>query len=146
MAESTQKSGMKKIILIASIVVILMILSAFLAYFLTKNFIVQGQAKEEKKVLTPYQAGEFLTNLADHGYIKISLVFLLEGKDAEKEVKEREYEINDRIYSILRAKTFDSVKDSNGMEVLRSEIKNNINKLLEKGKVTDVFFNSIIVN
>ncbi|KYO64578.1 flagellar basal body-associated FliL family protein [Thermovenabulum gondwanense] len=146
MAEMAQKKGMRRILIIVFIVVILMIVSAFMAYFLTKNFLFQDKAKEEKKVLAPYQAGEFLTNLADHGYIKISLVFLLEGKDAEKELKQREYEINDRIYSILRAKTFESVKNSNGMEVLRGEIKNNINKLLEKAKIVDVYFNSIIVN
>jgi len=129
------------------IVVLIMIISTVTTYLIAKYMLANasGEEKEEKQYIT-YQLGDYLTNLSDKGYIKLSIVCLLNDKETEKQLQAKEYEIKDKVYAILRSKTYDSIKDSQGMQVLKKELKDMFNKVLESGKVEDVFFTSIIVN
>lgn len=141
------KISLKSIILIVIVLILLMLMTTGIAYFVARNFAGASIVhKEPSKETATYSAGDFLTNLSDKGYIKVSLVYLLDSKDIEKELQSKDYEIRDRIFTILRSKNFDSVKDSNGMEELRKQIKESINSVLSDGKITDVYFTSIIVN
>ena len=117
------------------------------AYFVAKNFAGGGNKKSvEVQNYITYDAGEFLTNLADKGYIKLSLVYLLNNRDAEKELEFKDSEIRDKIFAILRSKKHDLVKDNKGMEELRGQIKEALNETLSNGSINDVYFTSIIVN
>ncbi|WP_422445811.1 flagellar basal body-associated FliL family protein [Thermoanaerobacterium sp. DL9XJH110] len=145
-----QKKGieLKKVILVILVLFILMLITTSIAYVVARYASSEGRPKAvelQNKYIT-YPAGDFLTNLSDRGYIKVSLVYLLSDKEVEKEIKSKDYEIRDRIFSILRSKNFDGVKDSKGMEELRKQIKESINAILSSGEVEDVFFTSIIVN
>lgn len=143
----SNKSSFKNIILVVIILFMLMLMTSVVAYFVARNFAGSTiNSHETEKQATPYSAGDFLTNLSDKGYIKVSLVYLLDSKELEKELQSKDFEIRDRIFTILRSKNFDSVKDSRGMEELRKQIKTSINSLLTSGKITDVYFTSIIVN
>ena len=64
----------------------------------------------------------------------------------EKELKFKDSEIRDKIFTILRSKKYDSVRDSKGMEELRRQIKESLNQTLNGGRIVDVYFTSIIVN
>lgn len=142
------KGKFKNIFVIIIALVCIMLVTTIVSYFVAKNIAGSPGANtvEVNKNYTTYPAGEFLTNLSDKGYIKISIVYLLSNKNIERELEQREYEVKDKIYSILRSKTFDSVKDSEGMEDLRVQIKEAANKVLGSGKVEEVYFTSIIVN
>lgn len=141
------KSSFKNILFIVLLVLMLMLMASIVAYFVARNFTGNTTDQHETvKQATPYSAGDFLTNLSDRGYIKVSLVYLLDSKELEKELQSKDFEIRDRIFTILRSKNYDSVKDSRGMEELRKQIKSSINSLLTTGKITDVYFTSIIVN
>lgn len=146
--KQNSKGKFKNIFLIIFVLVCIMLVTAVVSYFVAKNIAgnVNTNTVEVNKSYTTYLAGEFLTNLSDKGYIKVSIVYLLSNKNIEKELEQKEYEIKDKIYSILRSKTFDSVKDSKGMESLRIQIKDAANKVLGSGKVQEVYFTSIIVN
>ncbi|MFY9216999.1 MAG: flagellar basal body-associated FliL family protein, partial [Tepidanaerobacteraceae bacterium] len=116
-------------------------------YVVAKNIASSNEkVVENPKNHITYDAGEFLTNLADKGYVKLSMVYLLNGKDVEKELEIKDSEVRDKVFTILRSKNHDSVRDSNGMEELRKEIKECLNQLLNSGEIVDVFFTSIIVN
>ncbi|ADL07869.1 flagellar basal body-associated protein FliL [Thermosediminibacter oceani DSM 16646] len=144
---NNSKSRMQSVFGLLLLIVLFMIISTATTYFIAKNLIAEdGEKKEEKKETITYQLGDFLTNLADKGYIKLSIVCILSDKETEKQIQAKEYEIKDRVYSILRSKTYDSVKDSKGMEILKKELKEKINAVVGKGKVEDVFFTNIIVN
>ena len=125
-----------------------MLMTTGVAYIVAKS--IAGN-NDKKNVETPknhitYDAGEFLTNLSDKGYIKLSLVYLLSDKEVEKELKFKDSEIRDKIFTILRSKKYDSVRDSKGMEELRRQIKESLNQTLNGGRIVDVYFTSIIVN
>ena len=115
-------------------------------YVLTIAAPGKADAKTQSTNLITYEAGEILTNLKDKGYIKISMVYLMDDKNVEKELKQKEYEIKDNIFSILRSKAIAQVKDSTGMEQLRIQIRESINDILTQGEIIDVYFTSIIVN
>jgi flagellar FliL protein len=108
-----QKKGieLKKVILVILVLFILMLITTSIAYVVARYASSEGRPKAvelQNKYIT-YPAGDFLTNLSDRGYIKVSLVYLLSDKEVEKEIKSKDYEIRDRIFSILRSKNFDGV-------------------------------------
>lgn len=145
--EKKNKSKFQNLIMIILLLFVLMLLTSGVAYFVAKN--IAGNNKtvvEQSKSNITYDAGEFLTNLSDKGYIRLSLVYLLNSKDVENELKLKESEIRDRIFVILRSETYDSIKDSKGMENLRKKIKESLNQILNDGSIVDVYFTSIIVN
>ena len=128
-------------------IIFLMLMTTGVAYVVAKNIASSNEkVVENPKNHITYDAGEFLTNLADKGYVKLSMVYLLNGKDVEKELEIKDSEVRDKVFTILRSKNHDSVRDSNGMEELRKEIKECLNQLLNSGEIVDVFFTSIIVN
>lgn len=142
------KSKFKNVVLIVLALFVLMLMTTGVAYIVAKN--IAGNNTNTKvetaKNHVTYDAGEFLTNLSDRGYIKLSLVYLLDNKDVEKELDSKNSEIRDRVFTILRSKKNDSVKDSKGMEELRKQIKESLNEILDGESVVDVYFTSIIVN
>ncbi|NLZ53287.1 MAG: flagellar basal body protein FliL [Thermoanaerobacteraceae bacterium] len=149
---ATQKSPeknnrFKNILLIVLALFVLMLMTTGVAYVVARS-IAGSDARfiETSKDHVTYDAGEFLTNLSDRGYVKLSLVYLLNDKHAEKEVESKDSEIRDKVFTILRSKNYDSIKDSNGMEKLRVEIKESLNQLLNGGRILDVYFTNIIVN
>ncbi|AEE91378.1 Flagellar basal body-associated protein FliL [Tepidanaerobacter acetatoxydans Re1] len=145
--EKKDKSKFQNLIMIILLLFVLMLLTSGVAYFVAKN--IAGNNKtvvEQSKSNITYDAGEFLTNLSDKGYIRLSLVYLLNSKDVENELKLKESEIRDKIFVILRSETYDSIKDSEGMENLRKKIKESLNQILTNGSIVDVYFTSIIVN
>ena len=142
------ENSIKKVALIVVGLFVLMIMTSGVAYIVAKNIAGNGnrQGIATQKNHTTYDAGEFLTNLADKGYIKLSLVYLLGSKDVEQEIQTKDSEIRDRIFSILRSKEYNDVRDSAGMEDLRVQIKESLNQTLSEPRVMDVYFTSIIVN
>ncbi|WP_296972465.1 flagellar basal body-associated FliL family protein [Tepidanaerobacter sp. EBM-38] len=147
--EKKNRSKFKNLLIIILLLFILMLITSGIAYFVAKNIAGAGNNKtvvEQSKSNITYDAGEFLTNLSDKGYIRLSLVYLLNSKDVENELKLKESEIRDRIFVILRSETYDSIKDSKGMENLRKKIKESLNQILNDGSIVDVYFTSIIVN
>lgn len=146
--ELQKKTNFKTITLVVLALFVLMLITTGVAYFVAKT-ISSGnipRPMNNTRTYQTYTAGEFLTNLSDRGYIKFSMVYMLKDKDAEKELDIKDSEIRDRVFTILRAKTYDSVKDSEGMDELRIEIKESINTVLVNSSIDDVFFTSIIVN
>jgi len=141
------KSGLRNVLLVVLALFFLMLMTTGIAYIVARSIAGSNvRTVETAKNQVTYNAGEFLTNLADRGYVKLSMVYLLNDKQAEKEIEFKDSEIRDKVFTILRSKNYESVRDSNGMEELRKEIKESLNQLLNSGRIIDVFFTSIIVN
>lgn len=144
----TKKRGynLRLVIVIVIALFMMMLTTMFFTYMMmNKVFNPIGAGAREIKPIT-YEAGEILTNLSDEGYIKLSMVYLLDNEKVLNEITKKDYQIRDDIFCILRAKKLNEVKDSKGMEGLRAEIKESINKILTQGQILDVYFTSIIVN
>ena len=143
-----RKIILPNIIWIVLLMVFITLFTVGISFYVATNVMGSADKKvaDQSKTYITHPAGDFLTNLSDRGYIKFSMVYLLTSKDAEKEVFLKDSEIRDKILSILRTKKFSEVKDSNGMESLRVEIKESLNSILVGGKIEDIYFTNIIVN
>ena len=90
----------------------------------------------------------FVVNLADPGgkrYLRVTMTLELKDKDLLAEVKKAVPRMRDRVLLILPAKKFVEIRTAEGKESLRKEIIAQLNPLLEKNEITDLYFQEFVV-
>lgn len=90
----------------------------------------------------------FVVNLADPGgkrYLRISTVLEIDDQDFVEHAKKKVPQIRDRILMILPAKKFKDVRTASGKESLKKEIVAQLNLLLDKCKVTNLYFQEFVI-
>ena len=103
------------------------------------------QRAEDKGQLVPLDA--FLVNLVgSQGYKLVELKMELEvdSEGVQEEIEEIRPKIRDIIIILLSSKSYGEISSRVGKENLRSEIQNQVNLFLTKGRVRDVYFTQII--
>lgn len=91
----------------------------------------------------------FIVNLAGskgRKVLKVNMELEVKGADVIQEIDNRKAQIRDFIIIILSSKSYDEVSAKEGKDALRSEIKDNINSFLSKGKIVNVYFTELIYN
>ena len=129
---------MRKIIIIILAVVIIGGGAAY--YFLA----VRGhQDKAEKPVeLTAFVPGDyFVTNVADSSSLfKVTVVLMLNTDKLEEKLSENEYVIRDTIIAHLRTLTESDLTSGDIQDRLRSDLKDEINKVLGIDNIVTIYF------
>ncbi len=100
-----------------------------------------GEPKDES-VLYAFKE-EFIVNLAKENsgtYLKVRLGLEVSNAKVLGEVGKMEFKVRDKINYILSRQTLKSISSDSGKDNIKREIKETINKILEKGEVTDVYF------
>ena len=153
--KTKQKSGnLLKIIIIVLLALLLIGVAAFAGVLLgskggsktTKTETVTAAPVEQ----TYFDTGEELTvNLADENasrYIKTKLFLAYDKKNKAlgKELTENLEAIRDNIISVLREKKAAELTPKGG-EDLKKELMDRINSELTKGRITNVYYDSFIV-
>jgi len=90
----------------------------------------------------------FVVNLADPGgkrYLRVTIALEIDDKDFVEEVKKNVPQMRDKALLILPAKTFKDIRTSSGKDALRKEIIDQMNPLLEKCKITNLFFQEFVI-
>ena len=90
----------------------------------------------------------FVVNLADPGgkrYLRVSIALEIDDKDFVEEAKKAIPQMRDKILMILPAKRFADIRTSSGKNALRDEIIAELNPLLEKCKITNLYFQEFVV-
>ncbi len=163
-AKASTSSGGKPIILIA-LVVINMLVVLGVGFMVWKSRqtppttieqVVDGEKKtEEHEKATPEEIGKvipletFIVNLAGakgRKVLKVNMELEVKGAEIVSEIDNRKAQIRDFIIIILSSKTYDEVSTKEGKDALRTEIKDNINTFLSKGKISNVYFTELIYN
>ena len=114
---------------------------------------ISKQAAEEKSGLGPkkkavYPLETFVVNLADPGgkrYLRVKMALELDNQALSDEIKGNMPKIRDKVLMILPAKAFKDIQTVEGKNSLRNEIIVGLNFLLEKGKVTNIYFQEFVV-
>ncbi len=72
---------------------------------------------------------------------------MLEASDKKviTELEKRKPQVRDYIISLIRSRTFEQLRDAAGMELLRLEMMRDVNSLISKGEVTNVYFVDLII-
>ena len=154
MSEENGNGGVNYILLVV-IVVVSVLLATGGSYFMLLKFgglndnnkKEKTETKETIKKLGPTtKLSQFLVNLSDgQQYIKVNITFEVNNEKVVEEVTNRKPQIRDTIISILRTKKYKEITSNKGTRELRTEIMNNVNRVLVKGKITNVFFTEFVV-
>jgi flagellar FliL protein len=146
-AEPKKKSKLK-LIIIASVVLIVVIAGTVTGfYFFTKPEVKKPTA-EKPIVLTIWPMEAFVINIAETNgerYLKIVIQLEVSDPDVVKELEQLKPRLRDSILDLLTSKTYKDLMDLAGKQRLREEIAGRINNILQRGKVTKVYFTDFVV-
>jgi flagellar FliL protein len=87
-------------------------------------------------------------NLADHGgkrYLRVTMALELSEPEAQTTIESRLPQIRDAILMILPTKKYDDISTTEGKIALRNELMENINGLMTKGHVNNIYFTEFVV-
>lgn len=118
--------------------------------------VIQGEAEQQQKEsladdfigdLIPLET--FLVNLAGsrgRKLAKINMEFEVKGEDVQDEIEKLKPKIRDMVIIILSSKTYAEVSTTKGKDLLRTEIRDQVNLFLTKGQIKQVYFTEFIYN
>lgn len=151
-----KKSKLKLIIII---VILLVVLGA--GGFVAMKFLAGGSGDKSNKPpsetpaenkidelgpLYPFES--FIINLADSGgsrYLKVTLQVELDTTEGlSAELDKRKPQLRDAILTVLSTKRYEDVSSGQGKIILKKEIIRQLNRLLPKGKVTQVYLTEFV--
>lgn len=125
--------------MITSLVIIL--LGGVIALVVVLN--VSGKEKNgdaqtiDEVVEYSYQTSEITTDLNDGSFVRIQFQIVTDGKKAREEVEKREFQLKNILIkelSKMKAKDFKT-----GLSNLEDVVKQKLNEVMTKGKITDVY-------
>lgn len=116
----------------------------------TKEAAAGPESSKEVMEMGPvFDVGEFLLNLSPTGnqprFIRTEIVLEASDKKVITELEKRKPQVRDYIISLIRSRTFEQLRDAAGMELLRLEMMRDVNSLIRKGEVTNVYFVDLII-
>lgn len=156
------KGGKKKklLILIAGLLIVIAAGTGAVLFFLP-GLVPPGlrlwgskeQKKETKSTHTEkqghiYSMEPFLVNLADtetSRYLKVKIEIESQEIKASEEYEKRLPQLRDAFLTVLSAKTYPEIYDSEGKKKLKEEILQRANQLLGTFKVKMIYFNEFVV-
>jgi flagellar FliL protein len=146
-AEPKKKSKLK-LIIIASVVLIVVIAGTVTGFYFFKSTEVKKSVAEKPIVLTIWPMEAFVINIAETNgerYLKLVMQLEVSDPDVVKELDQLKPRLRDSILDLLTSKTYKDLMDLAGKQRLREEIAGRINNILQRGKVTKVYFTDFVV-
>ena len=146
-AEPKKKSKLK-LIIIASVVLIVVIAGAITGFYFFTKTEAKKPVAEKPIVLTIWPMEAFVINIAETNgerYLKIVIQLEVSDPDVVKELEQLKPRLRDSILDLLTSKTYKDLMDLAGKQRLREEIAGRINNILQRGKVTKVYFTDFVV-
>ena len=90
----------------------------------------------------------FVVNLADPGgkrYLRVSIALEIDDQDFVEDAKKNVPQMRDRILMILPAKKFKDIRTYSGKDSLRKELIAQLNPLLDKCEITNLYFQEFVI-
>jgi flagellar FliL protein len=110
-------------------------------YFSTINSLLKKYRRFMNIAWSP-----FSTNLSNaRSYFKVTIVLETINEDQLKKFEEKNSRIRDSIIKILISKRPDELLNSEGLQKLRNEIAQAVNKIMGTNEVTNVYFIDYII-
>jgi flagellar FliL protein len=101
-------------------------------------------AKEIKELSV--EINDVLTNLSTGEFIKISFTFVMSNDHGKEEFTLLDFKIKSIIINTLADLTPEEVKGSQGKDYISTTLINEINKILNKGKVREVNITNFVLS
>jgi flagellar FliL protein len=109
-----------------------------------------GPGKESRGTLPGhiYRMDPFIVNLNDEQamrYLKIKIEFESDEEKANDEYGRRLPQLRDAILTILSAKNHQEIMSSEGKKILKEELKQRLNNLLQDFRVQKIYFTEFVI-
>ncbi len=156
--EKKEKTGKKKILKIAIIsglaFVIIIAIGAISWVLLPKFSKTSTEVKTSKTdtnistSVSTYALDDFIVNLfhpSEDRFLRIKIEFELEGQDTQKEIEKKLPKIRDSLLMLLSSKSVEEISTLQGKLILKNEIINRINSILNTGHISAVYFTEFII-
>lgn len=143
-AAAKPKNGLGFWLALALILILVAVGTGVGVYFFARQ---QAAGAEETKQLPVYQLSlrPFTVNLADSNfrrYLRVQITIEVNKKGLVSELKSKEYRLRDTIINLLSGKEVAGLAEK---DVLRRELVNAINDLLDEGEIAAIYFEEFII-
>ena len=88
---------------------------------------------------------EITTNLADGGFVRISLKVQASDKKAGEELLKRDFQVKNIVIQELSEMEKESLEGKQGKIAFQNAIKSQVNELMQDGEVTQVYITSYVL-
>ena len=95
----------------------------------------------ESKVDIP----ELTTNLADGSFVKVSVTLQASDKESGEELLKRDFQVKNILIQELSEMESEALEGKQGKVTFQNAIKSQINELMQKGEVTQVYITSYVL-
>ncbi len=140
------KKKKSPIMLIVAGLLVLVIIAGGGYFFFSRGFSNSGSDKAA--TLSYFPLKTFVVNLAGNRgrrYLKVTMQFGIDNPSLSKELNAESIVMRDSIISILSSKLYDDISSEDGKNVLKSQIKHMMNKILKTGKINSVYFTTFVI-
>jgi flagellar FliL protein len=145
-AEPKKKSKLKWIIM-SSVALLVVASGAFAGYYFLSKTDTKKPA-EKPVVISILPMDPFVINIAETNgerYLKIVIQLEVSDPGVGPELEQLKPRIRDSILDLLTPKTYKDLMDLAGKQRLREDIAGRINNILQRGKVTKVYFTDFVI-
>ncbi|WP_130806988.1 flagellar basal body-associated FliL family protein [Senegalia massiliensis] len=133
----------KKILIIVIIIFMLLIIvsgTVFGILFMKSD----DESKESEEYY--FNVGEIYSNVADsRRIVKLNLTISATNEKLIEEFNEKSFLIKDELYKILTNKKIDDIQGKESQALLKKEIIKNLEKKFSTDKISNIYFDEIIV-
>ncbi|OAT88962.1 flagellar basal body-associated FliL family protein [Candidatus Arthromitus sp. SFB-turkey] len=150
MAKDNGKKSNKGMLIIIILLLIVIVAGGVVGFLIiSKNS--NGGAAEQKNVEEVLTLEEVVVNINDPSlkrYIKFGLAITYNSKDKDilEDINSNIYKIKDGIIAIFKEKTVDDIESNQGIEMIKQEIKEKINLILEDNEIISVYFTNLLIH
>lgn len=139
--------GNNKFFKILLIILISLTLGGVLALVFVNTFNKDPNAAPtiEEVVANSYMTEEITTNLLSNDFIRASFQLQADSKAAAEEVAKRDFQVNNIIIRTLAGMEASELSGPEGIEKLEATIRDEINELMQDGKVVRVYTTSWVI-
>lgn len=114
------------------------------------NNYLSNDDKEKKKtiddvVASTVEVPQITTNLATGNIVQLTMKMEANDKKGKEELEKREFQVRDIVISVLANMKASELEGENGMKLLKERVKNNVNELMQEGKVKEIYITSFIL-
>ena len=145
--EPKKKSNIK-LILIASVALAVVLSGTVAGYFLMIKADPKKPLPEKPAALSILPMDAFVVNIAETNgerYLKIVIQLEVSDPAVGSELEQIKPRIRDSILDLLTPKTLKDLTDLAGKQRLREDVAGRINNILQRGKVTKVYFTDFVI-
>lgn len=139
------KNKMTSILMILMAAIILIGVIAFVVIMKFTDSQSSDGPSIDQMIKQSVEVPEITTNLADDSLIRVSFMVETDSKKAKEELEKRDFQIKDIVIQELSETKPEQLNGKTGKAELENKLKTQINQLMQKGKVENIYTTSSIL-